>query len=102
MREDEEEEDEEASWEPLGALLGGFLGASWEALGSLQGASGGSLGGSLAIVGRSWPVWRRRKPSWDLLLAYLGPSWGASGPSWRPSWASWRPLAGLSGRLGPS
>ena len=95
---------------PLGSLLGhcwGLLGASWGPLGGLLGGSlgflgalGGSFGASLAVLGRSWPVGCRRKPSWGPLWVVLGPSWGTSGPSWRPSWASWRPLGPSWGPLG--
>ena len=66
------EEEEEASWEPLGALLGppgSFLGASWRPLGGLLGPLGGLWGLLGGLFGRLVAFLARLTPS----EAVLGP-----------------------------
>eukprot|EP00959_Pyramimonas_sp_CCMP1952_P220202 4604070-Pyramimonas_sp.AAC.1 len=89
--EKEEDEEEDASWESLGALLGpsgSFVGAFWVPLGGflgaflgLLGAVEGSLGGSLAV----WAFLARRNLSW-VALGQVGGLLGRF--SARPYWAS--------------
>ena len=95
----------EASWGPLGRLLGaswglpwasgGLLGASWGPLGGLLGRLGASWAhlGSICVISSGWHAKRKRHG------AVLGASWGRLGPPLGPPWGH---LGASGGLRGPS
>jgi len=79
----------EASWEPLGSLLG-CLGASWEPLEASWERLGTFLGRLNSVLGASWDV---LGASWEVLGIILEPSWEDFLNSKGTREASWKRLS---------